>query len=60
MDDTAFNTIVALKILKERFAKEEDEWKMIAKKAYHYLKKKHLLDNLAVDNIIEELKIYYQ
>ena len=50
-----FNTAIALKILKERFADKEEEWRMVEMKAYVYLKRKQLLDELAVDRIIESI-----
>ena len=60
MLEVVFNTIVAMKILKEQFKAFENEWKMIIMKAYVYLKRKHLLDELAVDRMIESIDLYYR
>ena len=56
MQKVVFDTIVAMKILKERFYLTKDEWRMIEVKAYVGLKRKHLLDKLAVDRIIESVE----
>lgn len=56
-----FNTVIALKIIKERFYLKREECKMIERKGYVVLKRKHFLDPLAVDRIIESIEdIEYQ
>jgi hypothetical protein len=52
MLEIVYNTVVALKILKEMFSESEEEWRMVEMKGYVYLKRKHLLDKLAIDRII--------
>ncbi len=56
MQKVVFDSIVAIKILKERFYMNREEWKMIERKGYVALKRKHLLDPLAVDRFIESLE----
>lgn len=60
MVDIVYLTLLGMKILKERFSGSKTEWKMIEFKAYTFLKRKHLLDVLAVDRLIETMEVTYK
>ena len=51
-----FDTVIALKILRERFYMKQEECKMVARKGYVTLKRRYFFDPLAVDRIIESIE----
>lgn len=50
---TVYLTIMGVKVLREHFASQRDEWLMVDRKAMQYLKRKHSLDDLAIERLIE-------
>ncbi len=55
-----FDTAVAMKIMRERLFGQSADWKMAETKGYVVLKREHLLDELAVDRIIESIEVIYK
>ena len=50
-------TIIALKILKEKFSSEEDEWKLVYRKSITYLKSQMTVEQ--IQELIKEVKFDY-
>jgi len=56
LEEKAFLTLLGLRILEDRFGDSRDEWRMVANKAYTYLRRQHSLDEIAVERVRDELQ----
>jgi hypothetical protein len=56
LQEEAFLTLLAFRILEDRFGDMRDEWRMVANKGYVYLRRSHSLDEVAAERVRDEIQ----